>query len=282
MQQRIFEYDELKKWVNYFHSEAIDIMIVEGSPGAGKSSIIRQSLSNKKNNEYCWLQGRLSAICLYEKLYEYRDMPVFLDDIDGVYKDKECITMLKCLCSTEKEKTLGWGTKTISRGMLAPMEFKTKSKIVIITNSWKKLNTHIGAIQDRGILLLFHPPVEELHRYVGELRINNPSSFDDEVYSFIEKNLQIIAEPSIRHYRNATQMKAVGANWQNALTESFGLSDNAMCVLSLQQIKGISENERSKRFASIMKKSPRTYWRSKLDLIGRGVKFDDPCDQPEE
>ena len=271
MQKRVKEYDELQQWVNVFNQGKLDIMIVEGNAGTGKSTITRDALKNTDIKEYCWLEGRISAVCLYEKLYEHRDHPIFIDDVDGLYADKQCVNLLKCLCQTSIDKTIAWNTKAI-KGI--PKDFVTRSHVCIITNSWKSLNKHVGAVQDRGLLLLFHPTAECIHSYVGD-ELMDSEWFDDDIFIFIGQHLSIVAEPSIRHYRNAKRLKDAGMNWREVLVESFGLSEIEALVLKLiagtADGQSISYNEQAVRFSAISGKSERTYWRIKADLETKGV-----------
>lgn len=279
MQKRVSEYVELVRWVNLFNQGGLEIMIIEGLAGTGKSTISRNSLTGVPNKDYLWIEGRISAICLYEKLYNHRDLPVFIDDVDGLYRDRECVNILKCLCQTWQEKTIMWNTKSMSRGM-STTEFTTKSKVCILTNSWKALNKHVGAVEDRGLLIKFHPTADEVHRYVREDLGNIPDVYDEEVFDFMSHHIGIITEPSIRYYRNAINLKRLNADWRETLIESFGLTDSEMCVLKLEQASGLSANERSEKFATMLKKSSRTYWRIRRDLKERGIVFAG-TDQPD-
>lgn len=271
VQKRVDRYDELSQWVETFTSGALDIMIIEGAAGTGKSSIVKQSLGTAAIKNHCWIEGRISAVCLYEKLYDHRDLPIYIDDVDGLYRDKECVNILKCLCQTENEKTIMWNTH--SRQLKAAREFQTKSKVCIITNSWRMLNKHVGAVQDRGLLIMFHPPADEIHNYVATKLRDVPYVYDDEIYDFIGENMCIIAEPSIRHYRNSLQLKKANMPWKDVLVESFGLNDNQMMVMKLEGIPGLSANQRADEFARRLSKSPRTYWRIRQDLRDRGIRF---------
>lgn len=273
MQNRIGTYGELRQCVTVFNQGFIDILIIEGSAGAGKSSIVREGYRDKLSAEYCWIEGRITAAALFQRLYDHRDLPIIIDDVDGLYRDKECVNLLKCLCQTEDEKIVSWNTMTkIKSG--AETEFKTKSKICIITNCWRSLNKHVGAVQDRGLLILFHPAAQEVHRFVKEELGNLPNIFEDEVYGFIGENLGIIVEPSIRHYRNAIKLKAAGMDWKAILVESFGLTENQMMVLKLWKNKTLSHNQRAAIFAKELNLSERTYWRTKSDLEAKGIEMD--------
>ncbi len=279
MQLRVKTYVELIEYIATFNRGAIDVLVIEGTAGAGKSSILRETMkasSKEEGKDYAWLEGRITAAAMYHRLYEHRDVPIILDDIDGLYRDKECVNLLKCLCNTWAEKTLMWNTmqRLNKQGGNAPTSFKTTSKVCIITNSWKSLNKNVGAIEDRGLLIFFRPDAQEVHQYVKNTLGNLPEIFDEEIFEFIGSNLSIIAEPSIRHYRNALQLKKGDANWKKVLIESFGLNENEMEVLQLCADKSLSHNQRSELFASRLKKSGRTYWRTKTDLKTRGLDLD--------
>jgi hypothetical protein len=46
---------------------------------------------------------------------------------------------------------------------------------------------------------------------------------DAEIFQFIRDRLHLIAEPTMRHYVNASKIKVAGLDWRAALLESFGL-----------------------------------------------------------
>jgi hypothetical protein len=67
-------------------------------------------------------------------------------------------------------------------------------------------------------------------------------------------------------------LKNAETEWKEVLIESFGLTDNAMAVLKLQEL-ALSHNQRAALFAAEQKKSERTYWRTKADLEAKGIDF---------
>lgn len=255
MQKLVTTYDELGSLVKVFNDDKLEIMIVEGSAGIGKSSIIRK---NRPTTGSVWLEGRVSAYMLFETLSENADLPVFIDDVDGLCRDKDSINILKCVCQTEPIRTVMWNTKATQT-----KSFDTKSKVLIITNSWASLNKHIGAVEDRGLLVKFKPTSHEVHEHIKGI-------FDEEVYDFIGEHLQLIHEPSIRLYRTASQLKCL--DWKGMLIESFGIKKETwMCVLKLRAVHS-SENEKAELFEKQTGKSIRTYWRIKLELERKGIK----------
>ena len=92
-----------------------------------------------------------------------------------------------------------------------PLEFTTKSRVVIISNDWKTLDKNVASLQDRGHVLFFHPGAAEVHRKAG-------TWFDDpETYHWFAANLHRIREPSLWHYVGAKELKAARMDWTDVL-----------------------------------------------------------------
>ena len=64
----------------------------------------------------------------------------------------------------------------------------------------KSLNKNLGALEDRGVLLLFQPDAAAVHA--------RAKCADAEVYDFIGQPLHLIAEPSMRQYEFAVTVTA--------------------------------------------------------------------------
>lgn len=258
MQKLVTTYTELGEMVKVFNEGKLEIMIVEGLAGVGKSSIIKKNLPK---DGHLWLEGRVSAYMFYQKLLEHADLPVFLDDVDDLCRDRMSVNLLKCVAQTEPRKTVMWNTKSNNDD---PKSFETSSKVCIITNDWAALNKHVGAVEDRGLLVKFKPDAYEVHNHIKGV-------FDQEVEDFIGKHLGLIREPSMRMYRTASQLKEL--DWQGMLLESFKIKkDSWILVLKLKAAQ-CSENEKAKLFASESGLAERTYWRIKSELEKRGVGF---------
>lgn len=263
MQKLVTTYKELGELVAAFNADRLEIMIIEGSAGIGKSHIIKKNLPR---DGHVWLEGRVSAFMLFKTLREKADMPVFIDDVDGLCSDKAAINLLKCLCQTEIKKTVMWNTKATE----GEESFETTAKVCVITNDWRALNKHVNAVDDRGLLVRFKPSAKEVHNQIKGL-------FDQDVYDFIGEHLELIHEPSIRLYRTASQLKNL--DWKCMLLESFKIPKGSwVCVLKLRAVQ-CSENEKSEMFKAETGMEPRTYFRIKKELKSRGIKFPKGDDQ---
>jgi hypothetical protein len=178
-----------------------------------------------------------------------------------MYADKNSVQMLKQLCQTETEKLVMWNTKTMVLEENVPRQFYTKSKVLLITNAWRTLNKHVGAVEDRGIVLSFYPSAQEVHARAADLDLG-----DTDVYAFLEAHMTRIKHPSLRHYRNAKKLKDAGlTEWKEVLIESFGVGELEEIVLKLLE-EDIKPGARAKRFAEISGRSSRMFWRIKKTL----------------
>ena len=78
-------YVELEKIVGAFARGDLNLLILLGSHGLGKSRIVRQAL----HGHACWLEGNTSVFGLYCQLWHHRHRPVILDDLDGLYASRD-------------------------------------------------------------------------------------------------------------------------------------------------------------------------------------------------
>jgi hypothetical protein len=60
-----------------------------GQPGVGKSRCLRQALDARAG----WLSGQATPLGIYLEAYAYRDQPLVLDDVDGLYADRSGIRL---------------------------------------------------------------------------------------------------------------------------------------------------------------------------------------------
>ena len=105
---RLATYAELDAYVRAFAAGYLQLLLLFGPPGVGKSRRLRQVLDPCAG----WLSGQATPLGIYLQAFAYRHQPLVLDDIDGLYADRSGIRLLKALCQTEPTKTLSWHTAT--------------------------------------------------------------------------------------------------------------------------------------------------------------------------
>ena len=162
-------------------------------------------------------------------LYRHRDELVVIDDVDEIYSEKAGIRLLKSLCQTQQEKSVSWHTaaNALTREGI-PREFKTASRVAIISNDWQTLSRNVAALEDRGHVLVFRPSPEEVHNKVADW------FRDREIYNWIGNRLAHVRNHSMRLYFRAAELKSSGLDWKHSLTKQFAeKSDPASLVFEL-------------------------------------------------
>ncbi len=230
---------ELEPYVLAFGAGHLNLLMIFGPPGVGKSRSVRQALGN----QVCWIGGQATPFGIYLQAYEHRHKPIVLDDVDGLYADRLGIRLLKALGQTEQTKTLSWQTAapTLTRSGI-PRQFTTTSRVALVGNDWKTLNADVAALEDRGHLLLFEPTPLEVHRQAARW------FWDQEIFDFIADHLHLMAQHSLRTYCHAWELKRADLNWRQAVLCRC-LTGVALAVAKLKANPAFaSEDERVRAF----------------------------------
>jgi hypothetical protein len=257
---RLTTYLDLEKIVQAFARGHLNLLILIGGHGLGKSRIVRQALAGQA----CWLEGNLSVFGLYCQLWKHRHRTIVLDDIDGLYAQRDGVRLLKCLTQSEPNKSVSWHSDapTLQRQAI-PQSFRTASRVAIIANDWQTLNRNVAALQDRGHVLFFEPSPLEVHRQTATW------FWDQEIFDFLGARLPWLAETSMRHYLAAWELKQAGLDWKSLIL-SRCLSGRALLVAQLQADPRYgSEAERVQAFQAAGGGSRATYfnWSRKLQVL---------------
>ena len=245
-------YSDLEKIVQAFARGDLNLVILLGSHGLGKSRIVRRALPGP----VCWLDGNSSTFGLYCALWRHRHQPVVLDDLDGLYASRDGVRLLKCLTQSEPEKRVSWHTDapTLARDGI-PRQFTTTSRVAIITNAWKTLNRDVAALQDRGHVVWFQPSAVQIHLRTAEW------FWDQEIFDFLGERLHWLVEASMRHYVAAWELKQAGLDWRS-LVLSRCLNGRALLVAQVKADPRYgSEAERLKAFQAQGGGSRSTYFK---------------------
>ncbi len=264
---RLTAYADLDLYLSKFARGELGLVLLLGRHGTGKSEGVRSALLARQKTEardhrILYIEGHIQPFGLYRQLFDYRDQPVILDDLDRLYADPDCVRLLKPLCNTVREKRLHWLTNvTLNDGSL-PATFTTTSNVILIANEWKSLNPNVRALEDRAIILHFCPANAEVHRQVSDW------FDDDEVHAFLGKLLPLIPAISMRHYCKGSQLRRAGlADWRTSLLQMVVPDTRAAHVLAVQNDPALhSEEERIVRFAALSGSSRATYFRIKAKL----------------
>ena len=232
-------YEELGQFAEAFAAGHLNFLALLGNPGLGKSRCLADVLGSSA----AWVNGTASAFGLYLHAYEHLNEPIVLDDVDGLYRDRAGIRILKSLCQTDAVKRLSWRTeaKTLESRKI-PNEFVTRSRVAMIGNQWRSKDADVAAVEDRGHVIVFDPSALDVHRHASRW------FWDPEVFDFVALHLHLIDRPSLRTYVLAAERKQAGLDWREVVLARC-LQGTALEVARLRSDpKFATEEERVRAF----------------------------------
>jgi hypothetical protein len=206
---RVETYRDLDKYVDAFAEGHLQLLIVYGPPGVGKSWTVRQRVGKLA----CTISGNASAFGIYIAAYRHRDEPIILDDIDGLTANPQGVRLLKSLCQSDREKTVCWQSQAAAlERENVPRSFTTRSQVAILANSHFASEDTL-ALEDRGHVLVFDPPPIEVHQKAATW------FWDQTVFDFVGNHLHLMAQHSFRTYVTAFERKKAELPWQSAVLD---------------------------------------------------------------
>lgn len=291
-------YADLDLVFEEFASGTTALMVLEGRGGTGKTRRLQRYVEEGK----CRLinGATITPYDLYHKLFYYRNQPIVIDDIDLIWRNEACVSLLKQVCQTETEKRVAWNSSRLKPPHAIPVKpvhepmpteeqlealvmteeagevpsyFYTSSRIMIITNDWKVRDPNMEALMTRGASVSFEPSGKEVHR---EAR-----SFcqDDEVYDFIGTYAPYV-KVNFRDYVRAAEFnKRNRFPWRESLLYTWGVSEALHFVYRLETDPQWEDKPTPQKIAAFAAKgfaegsSKSRYYelRAKLDLPPLGI-----------
>jgi len=202
---RVTTYGELKRFADAFARGFLNLVILCGAAGLGKSRCFADAVGLQA----FWIDGNASPFGIYMQAYLHRNQTIVLDDVDSLYADRSGVRLLKSLCQSDQTKTLSWQTdaRTLDKREI-PRQFTTSSRVAIIANQWQSLNADLAALEDRSHFLHFIPSALEVHRHAAEWFWNQ------EIFDFVADHLHLVEQPSLRVYVLAWEQKRAGLDWR--------------------------------------------------------------------
>lgn len=111
---RLTAYEHLELYLSKFARGELGPVLLLGRHGTGKSESVRRTLSAAASGldtkRVLYVEGHMQPFGLYRQLWDNRNQPVVLDDLDRLYADPDCVRLLKPLCNTIRERRLHWLT----------------------------------------------------------------------------------------------------------------------------------------------------------------------------
>ena len=260
---RVATYAELDRYVRKVIEGSLHVLLLLGRPGTGKTERIRDAVHEYGGGKALYVEGHAQPYGIYRELWEHRDQPVILDDLDRLYANPDSVRLLKPLCESRAVKRVAWRSKITQGGDGPPSEFETRSPVVLIANEWKTINANVQALEDRAIIIHFEPNNVAVHQEAAEW------CTDDVVYEFVGRHLHLVSHVSMRWYAKATRLREAGFdNWQESLLQMMCGDRTLAIVAAVVSDPALgTEGERVAAFQSSTGLSRATYFRLKKRLV---------------
>ena len=217
-------------------------LVISGPAGIGKSHTVETMLENtlgvlgKLNGMgpmYEIISGGISAPCLYEKLWEYREdgKVLVFDDCDGVLYDEDSLNLLKAALDSKKTRRISWNTRSLFLERKdIPNSMTYAGGIIFITNvkfdqvKSARIGNHLEAIVSRCHYMDIgidsaREKLIHIRNVVERSGMLNDYQFDGgeavEVMDYVQQNHRQLRELSLRMVLKIADLrKAMPANWE--------------------------------------------------------------------
>ena len=211
---KIETYEEHSQFVTAFGDGHLNMLVMCSHGGLGKSEEARRTLDLR---DIVFIGGHVTPLTLYGLLYKGQHRQVVFDEIDGLLADPKNVSLLKQLCETRDTKKIMWasGGKRAEEIDGGVGHFYTRSHVLMLCNSFDKLNANVAALQTRAMVVRFVPSS-------GEIMAKIRTFADDaEIVAFLQQFHEALPDFSLRTYRVLEDLKRAGLDWRKyALDES--------------------------------------------------------------
>ena len=172
-------FEDLEMLMDVVSMKKVNSLIVTGNAGIGKTHTVLNSLSSKKmtkDRDYIVLKSKISSLGLYMTLFLHHDKVIVFDDLDDLFTNEDCASILKAALDSYDVREISWSSKkmvnvvgmqrdsknTIERDARAalmngetdvalPNRFTFKGQIVFISN--RSADSFDKAVQSRSVCI---------------------------------------------------------------------------------------------------------------------------------
>jgi len=242
----------------------------KGRGGIGKTFTIMKTLKEeglKLGENVAYLRGYSTPLALYMFLYTNKDRDaIFLDDIEGVFKDDKGKAILKSALDNVLGKRFVFYSST-SEKLTVPGSFELTSRVITCSNDYPEEDLDFKALLDRCIFYEFKFSYREIIEILTELVKLPYKSLDlggrKEVLQYIMEHTSIATnEFSLRTLFKCYDCYIYGKNigvWKRLVNEIIRPNEDFELMKELMD-KYMSVKMQVDEFVELTGKSRRTYF----------------------
>lgn len=252
------KYRLLNESLEAVSSGAINLLVLNGDPGFGKSFNTLKFLEDRKiPHEY--ITSYSTPLKFYDLLYRSKDKPIIIfDDLDGL-QDPKIIAMLKSACwnALGKSREVGYYSTSDKLDQLdLPEKFSLESGIILIMN---KPLPDFEPIINRGFKIDFHFSYTDKLKIFKDVQVK--AQISDTVLDYVTLNCnEATTNLSIRNLVILSNLERLGFNMPNFAKEMFKVDEEWGQILELLKTCETTE-EACKEWCEVTGHSRRTFFR---------------------
>jgi len=231
-------FEDLNALMQVISKKKMNSLIITGNAGIGKTHTVIQTIEKQglaRERDYLVFRSKTSPLGLYMTLFLHHDKVIVFDDLDDLFTNDDCASILKAALDSYDVREISWSSKKMQNvvGMdatkrlqleteareqllkgnpevLLPNRFVFKGQIVFISNlsSDKFDKAVLSRSMNIDMSLSDHQVFSRMKSIADEL-VNNPEIAKKSMMTIIDKyNDGTLAHPNMRtvlNYANVLQ-----------------------------------------------------------------------------
>jgi hypothetical protein len=199
------QFDMMEQYVSLTARGIINSLFIYGLPGIGKTETVTRKLKSLKTKYEFFNGGVKDAYSIAKILYDNREGKVIVfDDFDSIFRNKNCIDILKIALADHQKRTITWADSTKrTKKDAVPLRFEFTSSIIFISNNQRfdknlKNRSKIVHIDADKIECL-----EWVHDHFSTFLEGIRMDHKEIVYNFLKANIGKFRAMDYRTFKNA-------------------------------------------------------------------------------
>lgn len=266
----INSFGELEDFIEMFREKEVDFMALKGNPGTGKSHMVKEIIDvgepgeRMGEEEALYINTHLTPLQAYKLLFEYRDDPIIIDDIETLVKNLKLRSLFKQVGETQKRKWLQWQSTTTKLDN-TPRNFSTTSNLLIISNEFSSNVVNKRALLDRGFLLEFKPVKSELVEKMREMVESSNIKGGKDVLDFLLEFFDVSDKINLRTLYKGLKLKKWGKDWKSRILRMLNVKKEKAIIPELEE-RYETVKEACEEWQRITGRCEKTYYNYKKNL----------------
>jgi hypothetical protein len=263
-------YAPIEQYVQAAANKHIHGLVLLGGSGQGKSFVVIKTLTRMgkvMGDDYAIINCHSSPLDFYNKIFEYKDKIIVLDDIgDSFLKKSEVKAMLKsALWGNDGLRTISWYSTSEKRK--APETFDFSGSLIICANEIPN-DEDTKAIFSRSIVQEINIPYFEKLKMMYELANNIDYGISKEEAIKVMDTIKEHSDETVNQFDFRTLLKGIALYKQNkenypALIRQMLSKDPIAVAIKEAIAKSPIVKEQAKLFTELTGKSRATFFRFK-------------------